>query len=193
MGQGRWQPVTVSDVTPCHAMPHHPWGRTCHTPRWALLRRLQSTGLGWVMQILSHCAFPCYSCCDVDMLPAVGCVASRIHHARTLPAPSGFDRSGRRYSLLEYALRETEQLHGKLRRYTSPGEHAFYPGAVRCGKGKGGGGKGHRACCPLATARTRVGAGRATGPLPAWLGPDLPLPLPGPTLPCPHLQTPCRP
>ena len=42
---------------------------------------------------------------------------------------TGFDhRSGRRYSLLEYALRETEQLHGKLRRYTSPGEHAFYPG-----------------------------------------------------------------
>lgn len=38
-----------------------------------------------------------------------------------------FDRGGRQYSLLEYTLRETEQLHGKLRRYTSPDEHAFYP------------------------------------------------------------------
>eukprot|EP00775_Hariotina_reticulata_P005011 gene5011-5252_t len=38
-----------------------------------------------------------------------------------------FGRDGRRYSLLEYMLRETEQLHGKVRRYTSPDEHAFYP------------------------------------------------------------------
>jgi hypothetical protein len=37
-----------------------------------------------------------------------------------------FDRGGRQYSLLEFTLRETEQLHGKLRRYTSPDEHAFY-------------------------------------------------------------------
>jgi hypothetical protein len=29
---------------------------------------------------------------------------------------------------MEYILRETEQLHGKVRRYTSPDEHAFYPG-----------------------------------------------------------------
>jgi hypothetical protein len=32
---------------------------------------------------------------------------------------------------MEYILRETEQLHGKVRRYTSPDEHAFYPG--KCG------------------------------------------------------------
>ena len=57
-----------------------------------------------------------------------GRIPHGIHPAHTLLAPPGFDRSGRRYSLLEYALRETEQLHGKLRRYTSPGEHAFYPG-----------------------------------------------------------------
>ena len=43
----------------------------------------------------------------------------------------GFDpRTGKRLSLLEYVLRETEQLHGKLRRYTSPDEHAFYPSAL---------------------------------------------------------------
>jgi hypothetical protein len=30
-------------------------------------------------------------------------------------------------SLLEYVLRETEKLHGSVRRYTSPDEHAFYP------------------------------------------------------------------
>ncbi|KAF8062651.1 CM1 [Scenedesmus sp. PABB004] len=34
---------------------------------------------------------------------------------------------GTRLSLLEYLLRETEALHGKVRRYTSPDEHAFFP------------------------------------------------------------------
>eukprot|EP00878_Enallax_costatus_P043478 GHUV01051473.1.p1 GENE.GHUV01051473.1~~GHUV01051473.1.p1 ORF type:complete len:218 (+),score=44.91 GHUV01051473.1:212-865(+) len=34
---------------------------------------------------------------------------------------------GKQYSLLEYILRETEQLHARVRRYTSPDEHAFYP------------------------------------------------------------------
>lgn len=48
------------------------------------------------------------------------CVADGV------PVP-GFTPSGRRYSPLEYLLRETEQLHGKIRRYTSPDEHAFYP------------------------------------------------------------------
>ena len=43
----------------------------------------------------------------------------------------GFDpRTGQRLSLLEYVLRETEQLHGKLRRYSSPDEHAFYPSSL---------------------------------------------------------------
>jgi chorismate mutase len=40
---------------------------------------------------------------------------------------AGFDREGKRYSLLQYVLRETEQLHAKLRRYTSPDEHPFFP------------------------------------------------------------------
>lgn len=46
-----------------------------------------------------------------------------------LLGPTGFDQTGRRYSLLEYVLRETEALHAKLRRFTSPDEHAFFPGA----------------------------------------------------------------
>lgn len=40
---------------------------------------------------------------------------------------AGFDRNGKRYSLLQYVLRETEQLHGSIRRYTSPDEAPFYP------------------------------------------------------------------
>ncbi|KAF8062653.1 CM1 [Scenedesmus sp. PABB004] len=38
-----------------------------------------------------------------------------------------YGRDGTRLSLLEYLLRETEALHGKVRRYTSPDEHAFFP------------------------------------------------------------------
>ena len=29
--------------------------------------------------------------------------------------------------MLEYLLWETEQMHGRIRRYTSPDEHAFFP------------------------------------------------------------------
>ncbi|KXZ47661.1 hypothetical protein GPECTOR_33g543 [Gonium pectorale] len=49
-----------------------------------------------------------------------------VYTPDAIPVP-GFDRCGRRYSLLEYVLRETEQLHGSVRRYTSPDEHAFFP------------------------------------------------------------------
>eukprot|EP00803_Ostreobium_quekettii_P010599 evm.model.scf_1505.2 EVM.evm.TU.scf_1505.2 scf_1505:7802-11239(+) len=43
----------------------------------------------------------------------------------------GFSKAdGSRYSMLEYFLRETEQLHGKIRRYSSPDEHPFYPDDV---------------------------------------------------------------
>ncbi|GFR42166.1 hypothetical protein Agub_g3018, partial [Astrephomene gubernaculifera] len=49
-----------------------------------------------------------------------------VYTPDAIPVP-GFDRSGRRYSLLEYVLRETERLHGSVRRYTSPDEHAFFP------------------------------------------------------------------
>lgn len=37
----------------------------------------------------------------------------------------GYSWSG--CSLLEYILRETEQIHGRIRRYTSPDEHAYFP------------------------------------------------------------------
>jgi len=42
----------------------------------------------------------------------------------------GYDSQGRRYSLLQYVLHETEQLHAKLRRYTSPDEHPFFEAAA---------------------------------------------------------------
>jgi chorismate mutase len=41
---------------------------------------------------------------------------------------AAYGKDGQQYSLCEYILRETEMLHGKVRRYTSPDEHAFYPG-----------------------------------------------------------------
>ena len=37
---------------------------------------------------------------------------------------------GRQYTFLEYLLRETEQVHGKIRRYTSPDEHAYFPDTI---------------------------------------------------------------
>ena len=49
-----------------------------------------------------------------------------VYEADAIPVPE-FDGSGKRYSLLEYLLRETEQIHGRIRRYTSPDEQAFYP------------------------------------------------------------------
>jgi len=39
----------------------------------------------------------------------------------------GFDVGGRQQSMVEYILRNTEQMHGQIRRYTSPDEHPFYP------------------------------------------------------------------
>ncbi|KAK9837504.1 hypothetical protein WJX81_007337 [Elliptochloris bilobata] len=52
-----------------------------------------------------------------------------VYEADNVLVP-GYAESGRRYSLLEYLLQETEQLHGKIRRYTSPDEHPFFPGAL---------------------------------------------------------------
>lgn len=46
-----------------------------------------------------------------------------------MPVPE-YSANGQRYSLLEYILRQTEQLHGRIRRFTSPDEHAFYPDDV---------------------------------------------------------------
>eukprot|EP00884_Botryococcus_braunii_P009091 jgi/Botrbrau1/18183/Bobra.53_1s0049.2 len=52
-----------------------------------------------------------------------------IYESGAIPIPS-YDLAGRQASLLEYLLRETEHLHGRIRRYTSPDEHAFYPLAL---------------------------------------------------------------
>lgn len=52
-----------------------------------------------------------------------------VYEADAVPVPA-FDSAGKRYSLLEYLLLETEQIHGKIRRYTSPDEQAFYPDHV---------------------------------------------------------------
>jgi len=41
-----------------------------------------------------------------------------------------FAPEGTRASMLEYMLREFEQTGGKIRRYTSPDEHAFYPASL---------------------------------------------------------------
>ena len=39
---------------------------------------------------------------------------------------AGYAADGKQYSLLDYLLWETEQMHGRIRRYTSPDEHAFF-------------------------------------------------------------------
>lgn len=40
---------------------------------------------------------------------------------------TAFEGLPNKYSALEYLLRETEAIHGRIRRYTSPDEHAFFP------------------------------------------------------------------
>lgn len=52
-----------------------------------------------------------------------------VYEPDSIPVP-GYAESGQRYSLLDYLLQETEQLHGKIRRYTSPDEHPFFPDAL---------------------------------------------------------------
>lgn len=61
----------------------------------------------------------------------------RAQYARNLPVyePGAvpvplWTHEGRQMSLLEYLVRETEQVHGRIRRYTSPDENAFFPDAV---------------------------------------------------------------
>jgi hypothetical protein len=52
--------------------------------------------------------------------------ALRRVRARVRRAGQGPEGRQRR-SLLEWLLAETEQTHGRIRRYTSPDEHAFFP------------------------------------------------------------------
>jgi chorismate mutase len=52
-----------------------------------------------------------------------------VYQPGAVPVPL-WTHDGRQMSLLEYLLRETEQVHGRIRRYTSPDENAFFPDAV---------------------------------------------------------------
>jgi chorismate mutase len=49
-----------------------------------------------------------------------------VYDPGAIPVPV-WTRDGRQMSLLEYLLRETEQVHGRIRRYTNPDENAFFP------------------------------------------------------------------
>lgn len=56
-------------------------------------------------------------------------------HNKPVYEPGGvevpcFKPDGTRASMLEFMLRENEQVGGKIRRYTSPDEHAFYPDSL---------------------------------------------------------------
>ncbi|BDA47666.1 Chorismate mutase 1, chloroplastic [Coccomyxa sp. Obi] len=52
-----------------------------------------------------------------------------VYESGAMPVP-GTREDGRPFSLLEHMLWETEQMHGKVRRYTSPDEHPFFPNDV---------------------------------------------------------------
>jgi len=49
-----------------------------------------------------------------------------VYRPGGIPVPM-YTRDGQQLSLLEYLLRETERIHGRIRRYTNPDETAFYP------------------------------------------------------------------
>ncbi|EIE23707.1 chorismate mutase [Coccomyxa subellipsoidea C-169] len=49
-----------------------------------------------------------------------------VYESGAMPVP-GYGPDGKQFSLLEYMLWETEQMHCKVRRYTSPDEHPFFP------------------------------------------------------------------
>lgn len=52
-----------------------------------------------------------------------------VYQPGGVPVPA-YAPDGRNFTLLEYLLRDTEAVHGRIRRYTSPDEHAFYPDAL---------------------------------------------------------------
>lgn len=52
----------------------------------------------------------------------------KVYEPGAIPVPGFSKETGEQQSMVEYILRETERLHGSIRRYTSPDEHAFYPG-----------------------------------------------------------------
>jgi len=51
---------------------------------------------------------------------------SVIYQPGAIPVPA-YAQDGRQLSFMEWLLLETEQVHGKIRRYTSPDEHPYFP------------------------------------------------------------------
>ena len=54
-------------------------------------------------------------------------VNDKIYKTNSIDVPCYDAKTGVRSSMIEFMLREREQMDGKIRRYTSPDEHAFYP------------------------------------------------------------------
>ena len=54
-------------------------------------------------------------------------VNDKVYKVNSIDVPCYDAHTGVRSSMLEFMLREREQMDGKIRRYTSPDEHAFYP------------------------------------------------------------------
>lgn len=52
-----------------------------------------------------------------------------VYESGGVPVPA-YTSEGRCFTFLEYFLRDTEATHGRIRRYTSPDEHAFFPEAL---------------------------------------------------------------
>jgi monofunctional chorismate mutase len=52
-----------------------------------------------------------------------------VYEPGAVPVPA-YTSDGRCFTFLEYFLRDTEATHGRIRRYTSPDEHAFFPEAL---------------------------------------------------------------
>ena len=52
-----------------------------------------------------------------------------VYESGGVPVPA-YTADGRCFTFLEYFLRDTEASHGRVRRYTSPDEHAFFPEAL---------------------------------------------------------------
>lgn len=52
-----------------------------------------------------------------------------VYESGAVPVPA-YTSTGRCFTFLEYFLRDTEATHGRIRRYTSPDEHAFFPEAL---------------------------------------------------------------
>jgi chorismate mutase len=52
-----------------------------------------------------------------------------VYTSGGIPVPA-YKANGDAFTFLEFLLRDTEAVHGRIRRYTSPDEHAFFPEAL---------------------------------------------------------------